>query len=37
MNVQTLQYSEAVGFSPPIDRALDSERALVLVFASPRN
>jgi hypothetical protein len=34
MNVQTLQYSESTGFSAPIAR-LDSERTLVLVFASP--
>ena len=35
MNVRTLQYSESKGFSAPIDRELDSERTLVLVFASP--
>jgi hypothetical protein len=35
MNVQTLQYSESAGFSGPIRRQLDSERTLVLVFASP--
>jgi hypothetical protein len=35
MNVQTLQYSESAGFSAPIARQLDSERTLVLVFASP--
>jgi hypothetical protein len=35
MNVQTLQYSESAGFSAPVARQLDSERTLVLVFASP--
>jgi hypothetical protein len=35
MNVHTLQYSESAGFSAPIARQLDSERTLVLVFASP--
>jgi hypothetical protein len=35
MNVQTLQFAEATGFSGPIGRDLDSERTLVLVFASP--
>jgi len=35
MNVQTLQYSESGGFSVPIGHQLDSERTLVLVFASP--
>jgi|KBSSwiStaDraftv2_1062776.scaffolds.fasta_scaffold198772_2 hypothetical protein len=35
MNVQTLHYSEASGFSTPIGQPLDSARTLVLVFASP--
>ena len=35
MNVQTLQYSASAGVSAPIGPELDSERTLVLVFASP--
>jgi hypothetical protein len=35
MNVETLQYSETGGFSAPIGQNLDSDRTLVLVFASP--
>jgi len=35
MNVRTLHYSQSGGFSGSIGRELDSERTLVLVFASP--
>jgi hypothetical protein len=35
MDIQTLQYVPSTGFSSPIGSALDSERTLVLVFASP--
>jgi hypothetical protein len=35
MQIQTLQYRQSAGFSTPLSPALDSERTLVLVFASP--
>lgn len=35
MEVQTLQYRQSGGFSVPVTSALDSDRTLVLVFASP--
>ena len=35
MNVHTLRYSESTGFSAPIGLERDSNRTLVLVFASP--
>ena len=35
MNVRTLQYSESAGFSEALGPQLDSDRTLVLIFASP--
>ncbi len=35
MKIHTFEYRPTVGFTPPLDHCLDSERTLVLVFAAP--